>query len=111
MQQVVIFHQRKCFLFVFLFCCCYCFAFSPKTWISYDIRKNQSDLFLIAGFFVVLRGPLWADQPEKLEPGLQRSAQNVLSPSAHVSAPLQKEIEVETVSNFTCSVNKRMCLA
>lgn len=105
------FIDENAFCLFFLFCCCYCFAISPKTWISYAIRKTQSDLFLTAGFFVVLRGPLWADQPEKLALGLQRSAQNVLSPSAHVSAPLQKETEVETVSNFTCSVNKRTCLA
>lgn len=100
--------NAPCFFVLF---CCYCFVFSLNSWISYDIGKNQSDLFLIAGFFVVLRGPLWADQPEKLELGLQRSAQNVLSPSAHVSAPLQKEIQVESVSNLTCSRNKRPCLA
>lgn len=80
--------------------------FSPKTWVS-----NWSHLLLTVGFSSVLRGPLWADQPEKLEPGLRRSAQNTLSPSVHASAPLPKETEVEWVSNLTCSVNEGVHLA
>jgi hypothetical protein len=74
--------------------CLFFFFFSKE--------MNHAHLSLIVGFFLVLRGPLLADQPEKLELDLRRSAQNTLSPLAHVSAPLQKETEMEYINNFPC---------
>lgn len=59
---------------------------------------NWSHLFLIVGFFLVLRGPQWADQPGKLELGLSHSGQNIPSPLTHVSVPLQREAKVEFVN-------------
>lgn len=81
-----------------LLVCCYCcfvLFFPPKTRVSDDIEMNHTHLSLTVGSFWVLQGPLSADQPETLELDLRRSAQNILSPLAHVSAPLPKETEVE----------------
>lgn len=61
-------------------------------------ERNQSHLFLIVGFFLVLQGPQLADQPGKLELGLLHSGQNTLSPLTHVSGPLQREAKVEFVT-------------
>lgn len=61
-------------------------------------QRNQSHLFLIVSFFLVLQGPQLADQPGKLELGLWHSGQNILSPLTHVSVPLQREAKVEFVT-------------
>lgn len=53
---------------------------------------------MIVGFFLVLQGPQLADQPGKLELGQWHLGPNTPSPLTPVSAPLQREAEVEFVT-------------